>query len=87
MTNRLVGKILGHPRKLLEIYEKKVVKTHLLTRLLGVKGSSKNKVHVGEIKMYELLHINAGSTSIVSLVKDIKGEKNDKMRSYINKSL
>ena len=75
--NRLVGKILGHPGKLPDIYEKIVVKTHLLTRLLGVKGSSKNKVHVGEIKMSEILLVNAGSTAVGSVVNDIKGEKND----------
>ena len=75
--NRLVGKILGHPGKLPDIYEKIVVKTHLLTRLLGVKGSNKNKVHVGEIKMSEILLVNAGSTAVGSVVNDIKGENND----------
>ena len=44
---------------------------------MGVKGSSKNKVHVGEIKMSEILLVNAGSTAVGSVVNDIKGEKND----------
>ena len=53
------------------------MKTHLLKRLLGVKGSDKNKVHIGEIKMSEILLVNAGSTAVGSVVNDIKGEKND----------
>ena len=76
-SNRLVGKILGHPGKLPDIHDKIYVKTHLLKRLLGVKGSNKNKVHVGEIKMSEILLVNAGSTAVGSVVNNIEGENND----------
>jgi translation initiation factor 2 subunit 3 len=75
--NRLVGKFLGRPGKLPDIYVSIVVKTHLLKRLLGIKRGDKAMAHITPIKVKELLLVNAGSTAVGSTVKEIKGENND----------
>ena len=73
--NRLVGKFLG---KLPDIYVSIVVKIHLLKRLLGIRrGGSEAMTHISPIRVDEKLLVNAGSTAIDSLVKEIKGENND----------
>ena len=73
--NRLVGKFLGHPGKLPDIYVSIIVKTHLFTRLLGLKN--KSMAHIGEIRVGEVLLVNAGSTAVGATVKEITGENND----------
>lgn len=75
--NRLIGKILGHPGKLPDIYNKIVVKTYLLQRLLGIKSGAKAMGQVGKIRKQEVLLINVGSTSVGSLVSQIEGENSD----------
>ena len=76
--NRLVGKFLGHPGKLPDIYVSIIVKIHLLKRLLGIRrGGSEAMTHISPIRVDEKLLVNAGSTAIDSLVKEIKGENND----------
>jgi translation initiation factor 2 subunit 3 len=75
--DKLNGRILGYPGKLPDIYISIVVKTHLMARLVGSKGTDKNSAHVGEIKSKEILLINVGSTSIASTVVDISGPNRD----------
>jgi len=75
--NKLKGKIIGHPGKLPEIKAIIKVKVHLLKRLLGVKKGNPNSVYVEEIKLMEVLLVNAGSTSVGGVVDDIKGDKSD----------
>ena len=75
--DKLIGRILGHPGKLPDIFVSIIVKTHLMARLVGGKGTDKNSAHVGEIKYKEILLINVGSTSIASTVVDISGENRD----------
>ena len=76
-ANKLIGKFLGHPGKLPEIYVSIVVKTHLLKNIVGLRRGDKALSHIGEIRMGEILLVNAGSTAIGSTVKEIKGEKGD----------
>ena len=76
-ANKLIGKFLGHPGKLPEIYVSIVVKTHLLKNIVGLRRGDKALAHIGEIRMGEILLVNAGSTAIGSTVKEIKGDKND----------
>ena len=78
--DKLNGRILGHPGKLPDIFVSIIVKTHLMARLVGSKGTDKNSAHVGEIKYKEILLINVGSTSIASTVVDISGENRDKVK-------
>ena len=78
--DKLTGRILGHPGKLPDIFVSIIVKTHLMARLVGGKGTDKNSAHVGEIKYKEILLINVGSTSIASTVVDISGENRDKVK-------
>ena len=54
-----------------------VVKTHLLKNIVGLRRGDKALAHIGEIRMGEILLVNAGSTAIGSTVKEIKGDKND----------
>ena len=68
---------MGHPGKLPEIYVSIVVKTHLLKNIVGLRRGDKALAHIGEIRMGEILLVNAGSTAIGSTVKEIKGDKND----------
>ena len=75
--DKLNGRILGYPGKLPDIYISIIVKTHLMARLVGSKGTDKNSAHVGEIKSKEILLINVGSTSIASTVVDISGPNRD----------
>jgi translation initiation factor 2 subunit 3 len=77
IKNRLVGKFLGHPGHLPDIYLSIVVKTHLLKRILGIKRGDKSTVHIGELRVGDVLLVNAGSTAVGSTVKDIKGENNN----------
>jgi translation initiation factor 2 subunit 3 len=77
IKNKLNGRILGHPGNLPNIYTSIVVKTHLMARYVGAKGTDKNSTHVGEIKYKETLLINVGSTSIASNVIDISGDNKD----------
>ena len=76
-ANKLIGKFLGHPGKLPQISATIVVKTHLLKNILGLKRGDKALTHISEIRIGEVLLVNAGSTSIGSTVKAIEGEKND----------
>ena len=78
--DKLIGRILGHPGKLPDIFVSIIVKTHLMARLVGGKGTDKNSAHVGEIKYKEILLINVGSTSIASTVVDISGENRDEVK-------
>ena len=68
---------MGHPVKSLEICVSIVVKTHLLKNIVGLRRGDKALAHIGEIRMGEILLVNAGSTAIGSTVKEIKGDKND----------
>ena len=77
IKNNLVGRIMGHPGKLPEVYRSFVVKTHLMSRLIGNKSGDKNLTRVGEIKYKEIILINVGSISVVSTVIDISGENKD----------
>merc|ERR1712151_185881 len=64
--DRLVGRILGHPGKLPEIFVKVEVKCHLLRRLLGVRQRRdvRSMETVGEIRKTETLLVNVGSTAV-----------------------
>ena len=79
--NRLVGRILGHPGKLPDIFVKIEVKCHLLRRLLGVrqKQGSKNLEHVSEIKKQEILLLNVGSTAVGAKVTAFSGANGDEI--------
>ena len=79
--NRLVGRILGHPGKLPNIFSKVDVRSHLLRRLLGVreKHGNKNLEHVGEIRIQEVLLLNVGSTSVGGKVIKISGDNEDEI--------
>ena len=74
--NRLVGRILGHPGKLPDIFSKVDVRCHLLRRLLGVrpKEGNRNLEHVGELRRKEVLLLNVGSISVVGKVFKINGD-------------
>ena len=54
-----------------------VVKTHLLKNIVGLRRGNKALAHIGEIRMGEILFVNAGSIDIGSTVKEIKGGKGD----------
>ena len=57
--NRLVGKFLGHPGKLPDIYVSIIVKIHLLKRLLGIRrGGSEAMTHISPIRVDEKLLVN-----------------------------
>ena len=75
--DKLIGRILGHPGKLPDIYSSIVVKTHLMSRYVGTKTEDKNSAHVAPIKYKEMLLINVGSISIASTVEDISGDNRD----------
>ena len=77
--NRLVGRILGHPGKLPNIFSKIDVRCHLFRRLLGVreKHGNKNLEHVSETRLQEVLLLNVGSTSVGGKVIKISGENED----------
>ena len=79
--NRLVGRILGHPGKLPDIFVKVDIRCHLLRRLLGVrqKQGSKNMEHVGEIKKQEILLVNVGSTAVGAKVTAFAGVNGDEI--------
>lgn len=77
--DRLVGRILGHPGKLPDIYQKIVVRVHLLKRLLGIKRQGKILESVGEIRQQEVLLVNVGSTSVGAKVYHIGGEKDEEI--------
>ena len=77
--DRLVGRILGHPGKLPDIYQKIVVRVHLLKRLLGIKRQGKILESVGEIRQQEVLLVNVGSTSVGAKVIHIGGEKDEEI--------
>ena len=79
--NRLVGRILGHPGKLPDIFVKVDIRCHLLRRLLGVrqKQGSKNMEHVGEIKKQEILLVNVGSTDVGAKVTAFAGVNGDEI--------
>lgn len=79
--NRLVGRILGHPGKLPDIFIKIVVKCHLLRRLLGVrqKQGTKNLEHVVEIRKGEILLVNVGSTGVGAKVQIVGGVNGDEI--------
>ena len=74
--NRLVGKLLGHPGKLPDVYVSIIVKSYLLSRVIGLRGD-KGMVHIGEIRVGEVLLVNAGSTAVGSTVKEINGDNNE----------
>lgn len=76
-ANKLIGKFLGHPGKLPDINASIVVKTHLLKNILGLKRGDKALAHIREIRVSEILLVNAGSTAIGSTVKEITGENKD----------
>ncbi len=50
--NSLVWRILGHPRKITDIFSKVDERCHLLRILLGVrlKEGNRNSEHVGELR-------------------------------------
>ena len=75
--DKLIGRILGHPGKLPDIYSSIVVKTHLMSRYVGTKTEDKNSAHVAPIKYKEMLLINVGAISIASTVEDISGDNRD----------
>ena len=77
--DRLVGRILGHPGKLPNIFSKIDVRCHLFRRLLGVreKHGNKNLEHVSETRLQEVLLLNVGSTSVGGKVIKISGENED----------
>ena len=79
--NRLVGRILGHPGKLPDIFSKVDVRCHLLRRLLGVreKQGNRNLEHVGELRRQEVLLLNVGSTSVGGKVIKISGENEEEI--------
>lgn len=79
--NRLVGRILGHPGKLPDIFVKIEVKCYLLRRLLGVRQKQGNKSmeHVGEIKKQEILLVNVGSTAVGAKVTAFSGINGDEI--------
>ena len=80
--NRMTGKFIGHPGKLPDIYVSIIVKTHLLKNIVGIKRGDKSITHIAEIRVGEILLVNAGSTSVGSTVKEINGENND-MITYV----
>ena len=61
--------------KLPEIYVSIIVKSYILSRvrLRGDKGI----VHIGEIRVGGILFVNAGSTAVLSTVKEISGDNNE----------
>ena len=73
----LAGKILGYPGKLPEIYVTIIVKIHLLKRVLGIKRTEKDIANMGEIKIGEILLVNAGSTSVGAKVKEINKDNKE----------
>jgi len=79
--DRLVGRILGHPGKLPDIYIRIEVKCHLLRRLLGVrqKQGTRNMELVGEIKKTETLLVNVGSTAVGARVLTVGGVNKDQI--------
>jgi translation initiation factor 2 subunit 3 len=80
--DRLVGRILGHPGKLPDIFLKIEVKCHLLRRLLGVRqkqGARSNMQDVGEIKKQETLLVNVGSTAVGAKVFVVGGFNKDQI--------
>ena len=78
--NKLVGKILGHPGKLPDIFVKILVKCHIFKRLLGVRGGGESHQKlIGDIKKQEVLLINVGSTAVGGKVIKIEGENNDEI--------
>ena len=63
---------MGYPGKLLEIYVSIVVKTHLLKNIVGLRRGDKALAHIREIRIGEIFLVNAGSTAIVLLLKNLK---------------
>lgn len=71
--DRLVGHVLGHPKKLPEIFIEIEVKFYLLRRLLGVKTEGDSKAgKVSKLKKGEVLMVNIGSTAAGGRVLGIK---------------
>ena len=60
---------MGHPGNFHEIYASIVVKAHLLKNIIGLRIGDKALAHIGEIRIGEILLVNAGSTDIGSTVK------------------
>ena len=59
---------MGHPGKFHEIYASIVVKAHLLNNIVWLRRGDTALAHIGEIRMGEILLVNAGSTDIGSTV-------------------
>ena len=68
---------MGHPGNFHEIYASIVVKAHLLKIIVWLRRGDTALAHIGEIRMGEILLVNAGSTDMGTTVKEIKGDKGD----------
>ena len=74
--NSLVWRILGHPRKITDIFSKVDVRCHLFRILLGerLKEGNRNLEQVGELRRQENLLLKIGSISVVGKVFKINGD-------------
>ncbi|KAJ3424826.1 eukaryotic translation initiation factor 2 subunit 3 family member [Anaeramoeba flamelloides] len=74
--DRLVGKVIGNPNSLPDVYCEIEINYLLLSRLLGVKASegSKGFTEVENLKRGEKLMVNVGSTSTAGSIISVKND-------------
>lgn len=73
-ADRLIGQILGHPGKLMNIYVEIDVKFYLLRRLLGVKSDGESSNKVTKLKKGDILLVNVGSSTAGGRVMGLKDD-------------
>merc|ERR1719181_2606738 len=71
-ADRLIGQVLGHPGKLLDVYTEIEVKFYLLRRLLGVKSGDGSSNKVSKMKKGDILLVNVGSSTAGGRVMGLK---------------
>lgn len=73
-SNKLVGNILGHSKKLPQVYKKIEISYYLLRKLLGVRADA-TSTKVKKITKGEVLMVNVGSTSTGGSVDSVEEQK------------
>lgn len=73
-ADRLVGQVIGHKKKLPDIFTELEVNFFLLRRLLGVKTEGEKASKVQKLEKGEVIMVNIGSTSTGGRVNAVKND-------------
>lgn len=73
-ADRLVGQVIGHQKKLPDIFSELEINFFLLRRLLGVKTEGEKQSRVQKLGKGEVIMVNIGSTSTGGRVLAVKND-------------